>query len=87
MRYFIVLMGLLLSGCSTVTPVPMKFPEAPATMKQQCPELNKVKEQSSLSDVAKIVTDNYAKYYECSLKNDTWIDWYESQKKIFEGVR
>ena len=30
-------------------------------------------------------SENYTLYHECSLKNTSWIDWYQKQKKVFEG--
>jgi hypothetical protein len=78
---------MFLTGCTTIVPVKVDFPKAPDTLKQKCSELSKVKDQANLSDIAKIVSDNYTKYHECSMKNDSWIDWYETQKKIFDGVK
>ena len=87
---FIFIMGaavLLMTGCSTTVPVKAKFPEAPSITKVKCPQLEKVKEDSKLSDVAKSVTNNYTTYYECAVKNDAWIEWYEVQKRIYEGIK
>lgn len=86
MKYTIIL-TMFLTGCTTIVPVKVDFPKAPDTLKQKCSELSKVKDQANLSDIAKIVSDNYTKYHECSMKNDSWIDWYETQKKIFDGVK
>lgn len=75
----------LLVGCSTTVPVTAKFPEPPgkqATLK--CPQLIKLEDDPKLSDVAKTVADNYTTYYSCSIKLDTWIEWYELQRKIYE---
>ena len=40
--------------------------------------VEKVSEAPTLSDVTKTVTNNYTTYYECAVKNDAWIEWYES---------
>ena len=32
-------------------------------------------------------TDNYAEYHKCRIKVDSWIEWYDSQRKIFESVK
>lgn len=85
MKY--LLLVLLLAGCSTTVPVTAKFPEAPKYAKDACPQLEKLKDESKLSDVAKTVAVNYSSYYECAVKNDAWIEWYEIQKRIFEGVK
>lgn len=81
----IVIMIMILTGCSTVVPVKRNFPEAPKTLLEKCPELKKIdKESPALSEVVKSVTQNYTIYHECSLKNDAWIEWYNVQKKTFE---
>jgi hypothetical protein len=68
-------------------PVKAKFPEAPSTFFESCVELKKLEKDAKLSDVAKTVTENYTLYHECSIKTQAWIDWYKSQKKIFEDVK
>lgn len=82
----LVCASLFLVGCSTVVPVARKFPEAPKFM-QACPELLKLNNEAKLSDVATTVTINYSTYYECAVKNDAWIEWYQIQKNIFESVK
>jgi hypothetical protein len=78
---------LALTGCSTVVPVTAKFPEAPAKQSLvACPQLNKLEETAQLSDVAKTVVINYTEYYTCAVKMDAWIEWYQKQKIIFEGL-
>ena len=54
---------------------------------QACPELQKLNNEAKLSDVATTVTINYSTYYECAVKNDAWIEWYQIQKNIFESVK
>lgn len=83
----IMLMALVLVGCSTPTPVARKFPEVPARILEKCPNLQKLNDDAKLSDVAKTVTNNYTTYYECAVKNDAWIEWYQIQKHIFEEVK
>jgi hypothetical protein len=85
MRY--LLLVLLLTGCSTTVPVTAKFPEAPNELLQRCPALKQMNEEVKLSDVAKNITYNYTLHYECAIKHDAWIEWYQSQKKIFESVK
>ena len=81
---------LSLGGCSVFSkPAPIKrtFPDVPAELRQNCPaELKAVPPTEKLSDVLTTVTDNYATYHECRLKVETWTDWYNTQKKIFESV-
>ena len=78
--------AILISGCTTV-PVTAKFPELPATLQEQCPELEKLAEEPKLSDVAKTLTHNYTTYYQCAAKHEAMLEWYQIQKKIFEGVK
>jgi hypothetical protein len=85
MKYIVI--ALLLSGCSTTAPVAVKFPDAPKALLEKCPELEKVKDDAKLSDIAKTVALNYNEYYGCSIKTDAWIDWYYTQKKLFEGLK
>ena len=76
------------AGCSTVVPVKARFPEPPARDAQtRCPDLQKLKDAPTLSDVTRTVTQNYNTYYECAVRTDTWQEWYEVQKRIFEGVK
>jgi hypothetical protein len=84
MKYLLVL--LLLAGCSTTVPVTAKFPDAPASM-GKCANLAQLNTDAKLSDVALTVSTNYSTYYECSVKNDAWIEWYQKQKSIFESVK
>jgi len=78
---------LLLTGCATNVPVVMKFPEAPTVLMEKCPELKSLNEDVKLSDVAKTVAINYTTYYECALKVESWIGWYQAQKVIYESVK
>jgi hypothetical protein len=66
----------------------MKFPESPGIVAMTtCPQLQKIEEDAKLSDITKTVTLNYGTYYECAVKNDAWIEWYQKQKQIFESVK
>lgn len=85
MRYLLI--ALLLSGCSTVVPVTAKFPDAPKLGLGACPQLQTVNDNVKLSELTNTVTMNYSTYYECAVKADTWQEWYEIQKKIFEGIK
>ena len=75
------------TGCSTTVPVVAKFPEVPKVLLTKCPNLQELGPDAKLSDVAKIVTVNYTAYYECAVKIDAWIEWYNVQKTIYEGIK
>ena len=77
----------MFSGCSTTVPVTAKFPNAPEQLLVKCPQLEKLGNEVKLSDISKTVTTNYTTYYECAVKNDAWIEWYQIQKQIFESIK
>lgn len=76
---------LLLTGCLS-TPVKRNFPDVPEELLKACPNLQEIEPTTKLSDVVKIVSDNYTQYHECAIKMDIWIEWYKTQKTIFESV-
>jgi hypothetical protein len=78
---------VMLTGCLN-TPVSRHFPEVPAELITACPDLEQVDTKTDkLSDVVKVVTDNYVQYHECRIKVDSWIEWYKTQRSIFESVK
>jgi hypothetical protein len=77
---------VLLTGCLT-TPVKRNFPEVPQELMEACPDLKTVQETEKLSEVLKVVTSNYGQYHECRIKVDTWVEWYKTQKQIFDSVK
>jgi hypothetical protein len=80
--------AFLTTGCSTAVPVTVRFPDAPDLILEKCPQLKAIEgETVSIVDYTKTVTLNYTTYYECVVKNDTWIEWYQIQKKIFEEIK
>mgnify|MGYP003343897701 CR=1 FL=1 len=84
---YALLIATLLVGCSTTVPVTRKFPEAPQTLIEKCPELKQLAQDAKLSDVARTVVENYTQYQHCSNKSEAWVEWYNTQKKIFEEVK
>lgn len=83
----VIMLVLAITGCSTVVPVTAKFPDAPRLGLGTCPQLQTVPDDVKLSGLATTVTTNYSTYYECAVKADQWNEWYEIQKRIFEGVK
>lgn len=77
---------ILLVGCSS-TPVKRNFPQVPKELLQACPDLKQTNSTEKLSEVLKTVVDNYGQYHECKIKTETWIEWYNTQKNIFESVK
>ena len=84
----ILLLSLLLTGCSTVVPVTNTFPNAPSDIALvRCPQLQKIADDAKLGDITKTITVNYGTYYECAVKTDAWIEWYQKQKIIFDNIK
>jgi len=87
MRYLTFFAILLLSACSTTMPVTAKFPAVPDILLEKCPQLQTIDgEKVSIVDYTKTVTINYTTYYGCAVKSDSWIEWYQTQKIIFEQL-
>ena len=82
-----IILAFLATGCSTTVPITAKFPEVPERLLEKCPQLKKLEEEAKLSDITKTITVNYTTYYECAVKDDAWIEWYQKQKIIFESVK
>jgi len=86
-KLLLVLPVFLLSGCLLTTPVKRNFPAVPVELIEACPDLKKTEPTEKLSEVLKVVVDNYGQYHECKIKVDTWVEWYKTQKDIFESVK
>ena len=86
-RLLAFILVVLLTGCLN-TPVARHFPEVPEELKTACPSLEQVDPATTkLSEVVRVVTDNYTQYHECRVKVDAWIEWYKTQRSIFEEVK
>jgi hypothetical protein len=87
MKYALVIALALLTGCAA-TPVARKFPEVPSVLLESCPQLKKIETETTVfSELTKTVVENYTKYYDCAVKHDAFIEWYQVQKKIFDEVK
>jgi hypothetical protein len=87
MKYILALALVVLTGCTSV-PVARKFPEAPPVLLEACPQLKKIDTETTVfSQLTKTVVENYTTYYDCAVKHDAFIEWYNVQKKIFEEVK
>ena len=84
---FLLIPLVMLAGCKEEVPVTVKWPDVPKELIEACPDLKQVNQDTTkLSEVVSVVVDNYAQYYECKVKVDNWIEWYKSQKEIFDKV-
>lgn len=87
-RLLLVIPCLFLTACVTTAPVTMSFPQVPEELATACPDLKTVDpETTKLSEVVSVVSKNYGDYNDCKVKVDAWIQWYNTQKKIFEDVK
>lgn len=83
---YTLLIAVLLAGCSSITVNP-KFPDAPGKGADvACPEELKTTppDTTKPSIALSIIKENYGEYHICKEKVNAWIEWYSTQKKIFE---
>lgn len=86
MKKLILIPLLALVGCVGV-PIERKFPGIPETLKQECPDLQTVPaDNTKVSELMIVVTANYKEYHACQIKVESWLEWYNTQKKIFEDA-
>ena len=84
----ISLMIVSLTGCSTVVPVTMKFPDAPETLMEPAEKLSTLKKDKvELSDIIENANENAGKYYKLREKYRAWQEWYTEQKKITNDLK
>lgn len=88
-RLLIIILLFSLSSCAWMTvSVKRTFPEMPVSLTTTCPDLKEVKENTEkLSELLFVVNDNYSLYHECQIKSESWVKWYDEQKKIFEDIK
>ncbi len=87
MKYIILSLAIFLASCSTA-PVKQKFPEVPKALVERCESLKKIEgDKVAITEMLKVVVQNYGMYYECAAKVDGWNDWYLEQKRIYESVK
>lgn len=87
-KLLLIIPVFLLTGCLSTAPVKRNFPQAIPEIMQACPELKEVSEGTKeLSKMLDVVVQNYGTYYECRVKMDAWIKWYNEQKQNFDSVK
>lgn len=91
MKKLILLFPILLTGCLATPVAPPqipKFPPAAPALMEKCPELRVIPgDKVLLSELTKIITENYTTYHECKVKVEEWIQWYNDQKANFDGMK
>lgn len=88
MKKFLIILAVALTGCATNVPIVPPFPNVPESLMKVCPDLKPVDSETiKLSDVLSAVTNNYQQYYDCKSQVDDWIEWYKTQKGIFNKIK
>lgn len=88
MKLTSLILAVLLSACSTPVPVKQKFPDVPKALVERCENLKKIEgDKVAITEMLKVVVQNYGMYYECAAKVDGWNDWYLEQKRIYESIK
>jgi uncharacterized lipoprotein YmbA len=88
MKYIILGLAIVLTACSTPVPVSQRFPDVPKALVERCESLRKVEgDKVAITEMLKVVVQNYGMYYECAAKVNGWNDWYQEQKRIYESVK
>jgi len=84
----LIIIGLLLSGCSHVVPVTVNFPEVPDVMMTPPEKLKSLSsDNKNLSDLLDNANTNYGTYYKVSEQLLAWQEWYKSQKEIYKNIK
>jgi len=83
-----ILVLAILTGCTSV-PVITKFPDAPESLMSPAGKLTPLDttKKVELSDIIENANENAGKYYALREKYNAWIEWYTSQKKIFDTIK
>jgi uncharacterized lipoprotein YajG len=86
MKILTLLVGVVfLAGCSTPVPVKQQWPAIVTELQEKCPQLKIVEgERVAITDLLKVIVENYTTYYQCANKVEGWNEWYNKQKEIFE---
>ena len=87
-KLLLISLVVLVSGCTTV-PVTVKFPEVPEALMQPADKLTPLdtSKKIELSDIIENANENAGKYYTLRERYNAWIEWYKSQKQIFESIK
>jgi hypothetical protein len=88
MKYVAICLALLLTACSTPVPIKPVWPAVPKELTEKCENLRKIDgDKVAITEMLKVIVQNYTLYYECSTKVEGWNEWYDGQKKIYDSVK
>lgn len=85
----IFILSLLVTGCGTLKPSSRPaWPSVPSALLVPAPDLIPLKpSQTELSDLLENANLNYSEYFVLRNKYDAWIDWYNTQKQIYDNSK
>ena len=88
-QLIIALVVVTLAGCaSNKSPTQLNWPDAPAELLAPSEDLIPLApEQTQLSNLLDNANTNYTKYYILKDKYDTWQQWYNNHKQIYQGAQ
>lgn len=88
-RLIIAVMLVSLFGCaSNKATVKINWPDAPAELMAPSEDLVPLEtDQILLSDLLDNANTNYTKYYILKDKYDTWQQWYNQHKQIYQDAK
>lgn len=89
----IAILCIGLGGCGSIKFFNLKpnWPEpASEESMKPCEDLKRFENKNvdgSMDLIAfqQLIVENYLLHYKCSDKNDGWIDWYNTQKRVYES--
>jgi len=90
MKFILLFLIIFFTGCASLRePIPVApiWPDIPAALREECENLKTIDTDKVLiTDMMKIVIENYTLYHQCSIKVKGWNEWYVTQKKIYETI-
>lgn len=85
MKYLLIIAALVLSGCQTL-PVTPALPALPEELSKSCQELKLLEGKvTTLSKLMETVAANYKIYHDCAAQQQSLLEWYEKQSRVFNG--
>lgn len=86
MKLCIVILAILVSGCKTIPVIPV-IPALPVELSNPCAELTTINQSTTtLSNLLKVVTENYGKYHECAASKEAIIEWYNKNRDLINSI-
>jgi hypothetical protein len=88
-RFLATFLIVMITGCATSVPVTMNFPEVPKELTVPAGKLSPLdtNKKIELSDIIENANENAGKYYALREKYNAWIEWYASQRKVFDSIK